>query len=53
MITVFLGQTKVNNIDLPGMYSTANEEVLGLDVTVNEGFGVDVFEARNELISEE
>lgn len=49
-VTVFLSQTKINNIDLVTTLSNTHEEVVGLDITVDEGFGVDVFDTRNELI---
>jgi len=52
-ITVLLGQTKINNIDLVATLSNAHKEVVRLDITVNEGLGVDVFDTRDELIGEE
>lgn len=51
IIIVFLSQTKVNNINLPSMYSTTNKEVFRLNITVNKGFRVDIFKIRNKLIS--
>jgi hypothetical protein len=52
-VTVFLGKTKVDHVDLVTPLSDAHEEVVGLDVTVDEGLGVDVLDAGDELIGEE
>jgi hypothetical protein len=52
-VTVFLGQSKIDNIDLVTTLSDAHEEVVGFDITVDEGLGVDVLDARDELIGEE
>lgn len=35
-VTVLLGQTKVDNVDLVTTLANAHEEVVGLDVTVDE-----------------
>lgn len=52
-VTVLLGQTKINHVDLVATLSDAHEEVVGLDITVDERLGVDVFDTRDELIGEE
>ena len=52
-VTVFLGQTEINNIDLVATLSDTHEEVVGLDITVDEGLGVDVLDAGDELIGKE
>ena len=52
-VTVLLGQTKINDIDLVAALADAHEEVVRLDITVDEGLGVDVFNAGNELIGEQ
>ena len=44
-VTVFLCKTKVDDIDLISTLANPHEEVVGLDVTVDEGFGVDVLNA--------
>lgn len=49
-VTVLLGETKVDNIDLVATLADTHEEVIGLDVTVDEGLGVDVLDARDELV---
>lgn len=52
-VTVFLGETKVDDIDLVAALADAHEEVVGLDITVDEGLGVDVLDAGDELVGEE
>ena len=38
----FLCKTEINDIDFIAMFANAHEEVVGLDVSVNEVFGVNV-----------
>tara|TARA_R110002003_G_scaffold202_8_gene15712 strand:+ start:4601 stop:5092 length:492 start_codon:yes stop_codon:yes gene_type:complete len=52
-IAVLLGQAEVNDIDLVAALADAHEEVVRLDVAVDEGLGVDVFDAGNELVGEQ
>lgn len=52
-VTVLLGQTKVNDINLVAALSDTHQEVIGLDVTVDERLGVDVFDTRNELVGQQ
>jgi hypothetical protein len=52
-VTVLLGQTKVNYVDLVSTLSDAHQEVVGLDITVDEGLGVDVLDAGDELVGQE
>jgi hypothetical protein len=52
-VTVLLGQTEINNIDLVSTLADAHEEVVGLDITVDEGLGVDVLDTGDELIGKE
>lgn len=52
-VTVFLSQTEVNDIDLVPSLANTHQEVVGLDVTVNEGFGVNVFNSRDQLVGQE
>lgn len=52
-ITVLLGKTKIDNVDLVSTLPNAHKEVVGLDISVNERLGVDVLNTRNELISKE
>jgi hypothetical protein len=51
-IPVFLRQTEIDHVDLVASLANAHQEVVWLDVAVYEGFGVDVFDAGNELIGE-
>jgi hypothetical protein len=52
-VTVFLGQTEIDDIDLVAALADTHEEVVGLDITVDEGLGVDVLDARDELIGQQ
>ena len=46
-VTVLLGETKVDDVDLIATLSNTHEEIVGFDVTMNEVAGVDVFDARD------
>ena len=52
-VTVLLGQTEINDIDLVTTLSNAHQEVVWLDITVDEGLGVDVLNAGDELVGEQ
>ena len=52
-VTVLLGQTKVNDIDLVTTLADAHQEVVRLDITMDEGFGVDILNTRDQLICQE
>ena len=52
-ITVLLGQTEIDDVDLVASLADAHEEVVGLDVSVDEGFGVYVLDAGDELVDEQ
>jgi hypothetical protein len=52
-ITVLLGQTEIDHVDLVAALADAHEEIVRLDITVDEGLGVDVLNAGNELVGEE
>jgi len=49
-VTVFLSQTKINDVDLISTLANAHQKVVGLDITVDERFGVNVLNTRNKLI---
>lgn len=49
-VTVFLGKTEINDIDLIPTLPNAHQEVVGFDIAVDEGFGMDVLNPGNELI---
>lgn len=51
-VTVLLGQTKIDDINLVSALTDAHEEVVRLDITVDEGLGVDVLNAGDELVGE-
>ena len=51
-VTVFFGKTKVDDINLVAALTDTHEEVVGLDITVDEGLGMDVLDAGDELIGE-
>jgi hypothetical protein len=52
-ITVLLGETEIDNVDLVATLADAHEEVVRLDITVDEGLGMDVLDAGDELIGEQ
>ena len=52
-VTVLFGQTEIDDIDLVAALPNAHEEVVRLDITVDEGLGVNVLNAGDELVSEE
>ena len=52
-ITVLLGETEIDNVDLVATLADAHEEIIRLDITVDEGLGVDVLDAGDELIGEQ
>lgn len=52
-VTVLLGETKVDNVDLVATLADAHEEVVGLDITVDEGLGVNVLDAGDELVGQQ
>jgi hypothetical protein len=52
-VTVFLGQTEIDDIDLVAALADTHEEVVRLDITVDEGLGVDVLDAGDELIGQQ
>lgn len=49
-VSVLLGQTEVNNIDLVTTLANTHQEVVGLDITVDERLGMNVLDTRDELI---
>jgi hypothetical protein len=52
-VTVFLGETEIDDVDLIASLSDAHEKVIRLDVPMNERLGMDVLNPRDELICEE
>lgn len=52
-VPVLLGQAEIDNVDLVATLANSHQEVVGLDITVDKGFGVDVLNAGDELIGQE
>lgn len=52
-VAVLLGQTKVNHVDLVASLADAHQEVVRLNITVDEGLGVDVLNSGNELVGQQ
>ena len=51
-VTVFLGQSKINHVDLVPALSDTHEEIVRLNITVDERLGMNVLDTRDELIRE-
>ena len=51
-VTVFLCQSEVDDIDLISTLPNPHQKVVRLDITMDERFGVNVFDTGNELIGE-
>jgi hypothetical protein len=52
-VTVLLGQTKINGVHQVSLLAKTNEEVIGLDITMDEVLGVDVFHTSNLVVCAE
>ena len=52
-VPVLLGKTKIDHVDLVAPLADAHEEVVRLNITVDEGLGVNVLDAGNELVGEQ
>lgn len=52
-VAILLGKTEIDNVDLVTSFTDTHEEVVGLDISVDERLGVNVFDSRNELIGQE
>lgn len=52
-IAVFLGQTEIDHVNLISTLTNSHQEVIGFDVTMDERFGVDIFDAGDQLIGQE
>jgi hypothetical protein len=44
-VTVLFSKTKIDYVDLVSTLANSHQEVVRLDITVNERFSVDVFDA--------
>ncbi len=52
-VAVLLGQAEINYVDLVATLSNPHEKVIGFDVTMNEGLGMNVLDAGDELVRKE
>lgn len=52
-VTVLLGKTEINDIDLVTTFTNSHEEVVRLDITVDKRFGMNVLNTGDELISQQ
>jgi hypothetical protein len=52
-VSVFLGETEINDIDLIASFPNAHEEIVRLDISVDKVSRVNVFDSRDELVGEE
>jgi len=48
-VPVLLGETEIDHVDLVTTLANTHQEVVGLDITVDEGLGMDILDARDEL----
>lgn len=46
-VTVLLGESKVDDVDLVSTLADSHEKVVGFDVSVDKVAGVDVFDSRD------
>ena len=51
-VTIFLSETKVDNVDLVASLSNTHQEVIWLDITMDKGLCMNVLNARDELIGQ-
>ena len=52
-VSVLLGKTKIDDIDLITTLANSHQEVVRLDVSVDERLGVNVLNTGDELVGEE
>jgi hypothetical protein len=52
-IAVLLGQAEVDNVNLVSTLADTHEEVVRLDITMDKGLGMDVFDAGDQLIRQQ
>lgn len=52
-VTVFLSETKIDDIDLVTTLADTHQEVVRFDITVDKGFGVDIFDPGDELVGQQ
>ncbi len=52
-VSVLLSETEIDDIDLVATFPDPHQEIIRFDVTMDEGLGVNVFDAGDKLIREE
>ena len=52
-VPILLGQAKINHVDLVAPLADPHQKVVRLDVPVDEGLGMDVFNPGDELIGQQ
>ena len=52
-ITIFLGQTKVNNMNLVALTPKTHKKVIWLDIAVQKVLAMNVLDARNHLVGQQ
>ena len=51
-VTVFLGQSKINHVNLVPALSNTHEEIVRLNITVDKRLGMNILDTGDELIRE-
>lgn len=52
-VSVLLGQTEIDHVDLVATLANAHQEVVGLDITVDKGLGMNVLDSGDELVGKQ
>lgn len=52
-VTVLLGETEIDDIDLITALADAHQEIVGFDVSMDERFRVNILDPRDELVGQE
>ena len=52
-VAILFGKAKVNHVDLVAPFPNAHQEVVGLDIAVDKGLGMDVFDAGDQLVGQQ
>ena len=51
-IAVLFGQAKINDMNDTLPFAESNQKIVGFDISMNERFGMDVFESAQQLIGQ-
>lgn len=52
-VTIFLGQSVIDDVHQIPLASQPHQKVVGFDVAVEEILGVNIFDARNQLVGKQ